>query len=59
MVVILSIALSRIDAHIFIGNSQFSQMGNFKHQPIRDREARERERDLRDKDAQDKLRSVG
>lgn len=59
MVVILSIASSRTDAHISTGNSQFSQMGNFKHQPIRDREARERERDLRDKDAQDKLRSVG
>jgi hypothetical protein len=40
--------------------SQPSQMGNFKHQPLRssDREARERERDQRDKDAQDKLRSV-
>jgi hypothetical protein len=40
------------------GGAQPAQMGSFKHQPLRDREARERERDQRDKDAQDKLRSV-
>lgn len=43
--------------------SQPSQMGNFKHQPLRGSERerdlnKERERDLRDKDGQDRLRSV-
>ncbi|KAI9512790.1 hypothetical protein F5148DRAFT_972824 [Russula earlei] len=46
-------------------SSQPSQMGNFKHQPIRSSERekdkdtdRERERDLRDKEGQERLRSL-
>ncbi|KAH9968905.1 hypothetical protein BC827DRAFT_1372876 [Russula dissimulans] len=46
-------------------SSQPSQMGNFKHQPIRSSERekekdtdRERERDLRDKEGQERLRNL-
>ncbi|KAF7306671.1 hypothetical protein MIND_00458700 [Mycena indigotica] len=43
--------------------SQPSQMGNFKHQSLRDRERdrdadKERERDLRDKEGQERLRNL-
>nr|GAT49767.1 predicted protein [Mycena chlorophos] len=37
--------------------SQPSQMGNFKHQPLRDAD-KERERDLRDKEGQERLRNL-